>query len=124
MCRDLSFNCEIVGVETVRESSGLALSSRNKRLTDTGRLNATVIFKGLSQIKEGIEKKQSISSLLEEVRNLYAQDENFDLEYLEAVDPKNMSKANDYDSLDELAVCVAGYVEGVRLIDNLYLRLK
>ena len=124
MCRDLSFPCEIIGVETVREASGLALSSRNKRLSDRGRADAAIIFEGLMHIKSGIESKQELRSLLNEARSLFDNQENFELEYLQAVDPKNLSKVDHYDSLDELAVCVAGYVEGIRLIDNLYLRLK
>lgn len=124
MCRDLSFPCEIIGVETIRESSGLALSSRNNRLSDKGKADAAVIFEGLTRIKIGIENGLQLDVILEEARNLYEGQENFELEYLEAVDPKNLSKVDRYDSLNELAVCVAGYVEGIRLIDNLYLRLK
>ncbi|MEP1035345.1 pantoate--beta-alanine ligase [Ekhidna sp.] len=124
MCEDLSFACEVIGVETVREPSGLAMSSRNSLLSETGRNNASVLYKGLQILKEGVMKGQSLKALLKNTRVIYDKAENFKLEYLEAIDPKDFSKVVKYEDLDELAVCVAGYVEGIRLIDNLYLRLK
>ena len=124
MCYDLSFPTEIVGVETVREPSGLALSSRNTRLSEAGLSDAVVISKGLNLIKEGIEIGESLDGLLARARAFYDQNEGFTLEYLEAVDPSNLSTVDSYDNLNELAICIAGYVEGIRLIDNLYLRLK
>ncbi|WP_420576119.1 pantoate--beta-alanine ligase [Ekhidna sp.] len=124
MCQELNFPCEVVGVETVREESGLALSSRNRRLTENGQKVASTIFKGLQSIQLGIEEGKSLNKLLQETEKRYQGEEGFDLEYLEAVDTKELLPVNNYSSLHELAICVAGYVEGVRLIDNLYLRLK
>ena len=124
MCQDLNFPCEIVGVDTIREQSGLALSSRNRRLSRKGLKVATVISQGLNEIKEGIANSQPLSQLLLSCKEMYQEKNGFDLEYLEAVDPSDLSPVDNYSSLSELAVCVAGYVEGVRLIDNLYLRLK
>lgn len=124
MCQDLSFRCEVIGVETVREPSGLALSSRNRRLSSSGKLDANIIFQGLELIKKGIQKGEKLDSLLNSADELYRSNKNFELEYLEAIDPTDLSKVDSYSSLDELAVCVAGYVEGIRLIDNLYLQLK
>ncbi|MEQ9466001.1 MAG: pantoate--beta-alanine ligase [Ekhidna sp.] len=124
MCQDLNFQCEIIGVETVRESSGLALSSRNRRLSEKGLKEAQIISQGLTKIKSGIEKGESLEGLVKEVKGLYQSSQGFKLEYLEAVNPLDLSPITTHVGLDELAVCVAGYVEGVRLIDNLYLRLK
>lgn len=124
MCLDLNFGCEIIGIDTVREKSGLALSSRNRRLSPEGVKTATVINRGLNEIKVGVENGQPLSQLLDLCNTIYRKEPGFDLEYLEAVDPRDLSPVVNYSSLDELAVCVAGYVEGVRLIDNLYLRLK
>ncbi len=124
MCSDLSFPCEIVGVDTVRESSGLAMSSRNRLLSEEGRSEAAVINKGLNIARNSIDEGMPVNQMLAKVRNLYNDSEKFKLEYLEAINPHDFSKVDNYENLDELAVCVAGYVEGVRLIDNLYLRLK
>lgn len=124
MCYDLNFPSEIIGVETVRENSGLALSSRNRLLSELGKNTAGIIYKGLEIIRSGIQNHEPLSRLLERARKLYSETNNFELEYLEAVDTQSLAKVDSYSDLDELAVCVAGYVEGVRLIDNLYLRLK
>lgn len=124
MCEDLSFNCEVVGVDTVREKSGLALSSRNRRLSKEGLKTAAIIHKGLLTIKNGVQNGEPLIKSIKTARALYQDQKNFELEYLEAVDPTTLDSVEDYFSLTELAICVAGYVEGVRLIDNLYLRLK
>ncbi|MEQ8906371.1 pantoate--beta-alanine ligase [Ekhidna sp.] len=124
MCEDLSFNCEVVGVETIREESGLALSSRNRRLSKEGLNTAAIIHRGLLAIKEGVEKREPLSKSMKKARALYQGKNDFELEYLEAIDPTTLDSVEEYFSLTELAICVAGYVEGVRLIDNLYLRLK
>ena len=124
LCNDLNFQTRIVGVETVREESGLAMSSRNRRLSKDGKDAAKIIYQGLKGIKEGIEKRMSLSDLLLDAKRLYSDSSSFELEYLEAVNAANLESAVSLDSIEELAVCVAGYVEGIRLIDNLYLRLK
>ena len=124
MCLDLGFPTEIIGVETVRETSGLAMSSRNRLLSKQGLKDAEVIIRGLNQIKKGISDSRPLTDLLEESVHMYNKANNFELEYLEAINPMDFSRVNEYKDLDELAVCIAGYVESVRLIDNLYLRLK
>lgn len=124
MCVDLSFPTEIIGIETVREDSGLALSSRNARLSNKGKEEASIIFKGLERFRSGVERKEDFHSIFKSVNELYSNEKGFDLEYLRVVDPSDLSEVKSYDTMTELAVCVAGYVEGVRLIDNLYLRLK
>ncbi len=124
MCLDLNFPLDIVGVETVREDSGLALSSRNKRLSTEGIETASVIYRGLQGVKEGIDKNEPLDSLLSKTRSIYDRESGFELEYLEAVHPLNLLSVDSYTNLSELAICVAGYVEGIRLIDNLYLQLE
>ncbi len=124
MVLDLSFPCEIVGVETVREKTGLALSSRNSRLSESGRKIAVCIHEGLKKMEVGILNDNPIVPLIEEVRKFYDNQEAFELEYLEVINPIDLDSIDNYHHLNELAICVAGYVEGIRLIDNLYLRLK
>ncbi|WP_436517724.1 pantoate--beta-alanine ligase [Ekhidna sp. To15] len=124
MCSDLGFPCNVVGVDTVRESSGLAMSSRNRLLTEKGRGDASVIYTGLRLLRDGIVGGKPIKTMIEKTQSLYDEVGNFELEYIEAINPHDFSKVDKYEDLDELAICVAGYVEGVRLIDNLYLRLK
>jgi len=125
MCFDLNFPTTIVGVETIREKSGLALSSRNKRLSTKGLLDASHLYKGLKIVSEGILNGLPLDGLIKEARTYYEKSKNvLDIEYLEVINTSNLDPINAYDNLEELAICVAGYVEGIRLIDNIYLRLK
>ena len=124
MVWDLSYQVQIVGVETVREDSGLALSSRNQRLSAEGKELASSIYKGLQKAKEMIEEGVTPGSVEKEVFLFYEKINGLDVEYLSVVNGSNLNPLTGYDSVSELAVCFAGYVEGIRLIDNLYLRLK
>ena len=124
MCEELNFQVEIVGVETVREQSGLAMSSRNQRLSEEGREIAANIYKGLKKIEEGIHSGIRLDHLLEKTRKFYHELDGVETEYMEAIDTASLTSVTSSRNLKELAICFAGYVEGIRLIDNLYLRFK
>ena len=124
MCTELNFQSEIIGVNTIREESGLAMSSRNSRLSDEGRKTASCIYQGLKKIESGLLDGQNLTSLLKETREFYQQQPALKIEYLEVVNPLNLQSIISYQNLTELAICFSGYLEGIRLIDNLYLRLK
>lgn len=124
MCSDLDFPVTIHGIETVRESSGLAMSSRNKRLTSEGLEIASKIYQGLKLIGSGIEKGKDLDQMKMELDTYYKSVDGLEVEYLEFVEPETLNDLRSVSQINELAVCFAGYVEGIRLIDNLYLRLK
>lgn len=124
MCADLSFPVEIIGVDTVREQSGLAMSSRNRQLSPQGLQVASHLNQGLEAFRKGIAANHPLPTILQEVENYYKKVDGLEMEYTEVVNAENLQSITSYEKLNELAVCVAGYVEGVRLIDNLYLRLK
>jgi pantoate--beta-alanine ligase len=122
MVEDFSFPTQIIGMPIIRESSGLAMSSRNQRLSVEGKSIATNIFKGLLIAKEEIFKKNPFNETKSIVNDFYSTIEGIDLEYLEIVNARNLTSATEMNPQMELAICVAAYVEGIRLIDNLYLR--
>ena len=124
MCHELNFPTEIIGVETVREQSGLALSSRNRRLSKDGIEIASSLYKGLKLIAERIGGSFSLNEAIGEVNDYYSSVKGLEVEYLEVIDPDSLELIESLGERNELAICVAGYVEGIRLIDNLYLRLK
>ncbi len=124
LVKDLLFDIEVVGVETVREPSGLALSSRNLRLSDTGKDMAANIFKGLMLAKNGLNTEEAISGIKSELLGFYDGCAGLTLEYCEIVNGEDLAIIEKGRTYQEIAVCVAGYVEGVRLIDNLYLRFE
>ncbi|MEM0938632.1 MAG: pantoate--beta-alanine ligase [Bacteroidota bacterium] len=124
MCADLNFPVEIIGIDTVREPNGLAMSSRNRRLSKNGFETASALYNGLDLIKKGLKRGVVIEALLSEATHYYASINGLEIEYLEAINPGDLKTITSQKGLSELAVCVAGYVEGIRLIDNLYLQLK
>ena len=101
MVRDLDFPIEIVGVPTVREDDGLAMSSRNTKLGPEARAQAATIYQAL---KAGPERAADV-----------LKGAGIEPQYLEFVDPDTLEPV----SKPPGVLAVAAYVGGVRLIDNL-----
>ena len=109
------FPIEIVACETWRSNVGLALSSRNKRLSPQGIQDALIIWKTLSFIKER-KNKSSILDVKTAAISFFSKG-SLSLEYLEFMNENTLMPAA---SWEEPVVCfIAAYCEGVRLIDNI-----
>jgi len=116
MVNILNFNIKVVDCPIVRESSGLALSSRNERLTDTQRKNAIEISKVLIESRN-FAPKLSPKELTEWVVNKLNATPDLKVEYYEIVNSKSLLTLN---SWNEPAVgCIAVFCGEVRLIDNI-----
>lgn len=124
MVEDLFFDMRVNGVETQRETSGLALSSRNLRLSDAGKVTAANIYQGLKSAKAKILSKVAVEEVTRSLMEFYEGINGCTIEYCKIIDARNLISIDNYEEIDEIALCVAAYVEGVRLIDNLYLRLS
>ena len=118
MVKDLNVPIEIVQCPIVREESGLALSSRNKYLTEQGKKEALVLSQILKNIKACYQKGITDVSALKETAYSYLTDKH-DLEYLEILDKNTLEEKPKADK-DSIAL-IACRVENVRLIDNIYL---
>ena len=118
MAADLNVPVEIIQCPIVREESGLALSSRNKYLTDEGKKDALVLSKILNNIKTCYQKGITDVSALKETAYSFLTDKH-DLEYLEILDKNTLEEKLHADN--NSIVLIACRVEGVRLIDNTYL---
>ena len=118
MVKDLNVPIEIVQCPIVREESGLALSSRNKYLTELGKKDALVLSQILKNIKACYQKGITDVSALKETAYGYLTDKH-DLEYLEILDKNTLEEKANADK-DSIAL-IACRVENVRLIDNIYL---
>lgn len=117
---DLNIPVEIVGCPTTRADSGLALSSRNQYLTPTGRSQAAVIYRSLQQAyKSAAQGDRDSQVLLAAVKTELSTVPEFDLEYLELVDPQTLQSIATIEQSALLAI--AGRIENTRLIDNLTL---
>lgn len=115
---DLNVPVSVVGVPTVREPDGLALSSRNERLNAAERPLATALYRALKQVKEAVAA--GISDAAELKRRGSEQiprDDRLKLEYLEIVEPVDFQPV----STVQGPVVVAGalWVGATRLIDNM-----
>lgn len=117
MSRKLGYRTEIIGCETVRESSGLAMSSRNIRLSEEGKLLAVGLSESLHWIKAQLGEHRSASEVLALARKRLNELDGLTLEYLEMVDPLTLQNVDDRSA--SIQACVAAFVEGVRLIDNM-----
>ena len=118
MVKDLNVPIEIIQCPIVREDSGLALSSRNKYLSEEGKKDALVLSQILKNIKACFQKGITDVSALKETAYGYLTDKH-DMEYLEILD-KNTLEEKPNANKDSIAL-IACRVEGVRLIDNIYL---
>lgn len=118
MVKDLNVPIEIIQCPIVREDSGLALSSRNKYLSEEGKKDALVLSQILKNIKACFQKGITDVSALKETAYGYLTDKH-DMEYLEILD-RNTLEEKPNANKDSIAL-IACRVEGVRLIDNIYL---
>lgn len=118
MVKDLNVPIEIIQCPIVREESGLALSSRNKYLSEDGRKEALVLSKILNNIKACYKKGVTNIPALKETAYSFLT-ERHDLEYLEILDKETLEEKKQADN--NTIILIACKVDGVRLIDNIYL---
>lgn len=121
---ELNFPIEIIACPIIREESGLAMSSRNMRLSAEGKSVAAHIYKSLCLIEKQIKQKKAPVSTAQQAGNDYLnQFKKIEVEYLEIVEGDTLEAVTGYSEQTKIAVCIAAYVEGVRLIDNLVIIL-
>ncbi len=120
MVDDLDIDIEIVPVDTVREASGLAMSSRNTYLTDKEKNDATIINKSLSKAKLLIASGENDVDVIKNVIKENISTIDCKIEYIEAIDTKSFELCKIVDTNTLFAVAV--YVNKTRLIDNFFVK--
>ena len=110
----------IVGCPILREEDGLAMSSRNKRLTEEQRRNAVFISEILRKTAADFSNK-TIGELSQFAKNAFAENEHLELEYFEIANVKTLKTANKKKEEVTYRAFVAAYAGEVRLIDNIAL---
>lgn len=110
---------KIHGIPTLREEDGLAMSSRNVRLTETQRKEATIIYETLAKVKEWF-KVISLDEIKQRVTDIF-RNSNFELEYFVIADEETLKEANTIDEDKEYRAFIVAYADTVRLIDNMHL---
>jgi pantoate--beta-alanine ligase len=120
MVRDLNFDVRIIVCPIVRESDGLAMSSRNAYLDPTQRKQALVLYRALMRIHfladQGVK---SAAELIDAGKSVLAEEPGARLDYFEIVNADSLEPLQDVSS--GALVAVAGYFGNTRLIDNVLL---
>ena len=121
LARELRFDLNLKCLPTVREPDGLAMSSRNLRLNTEQRERAVIIYKALLAAKEALNKGETVGQATEQVNSLFNSQKEVALEYFEVVHKDNLEPVRDLKDPEKVALCIAGQVGKVRLIDNMFL---
>ncbi|WP_405216256.1 pantoate--beta-alanine ligase [Agrococcus sp. Ld7] len=116
MVRDLNLPLTIVGVPTVREADGLALSSRNAMLSKGERQDARALSRALEAA--GSAADRGVEAMLAAAQSVFQSDSGVQLDYLAVVDPGTFAFAGEQHH-GPVQVLIAARVGTVRLIDNL-----
>ena len=123
LVRDLAFDIELVVLPTVREGSGLALSSRNTYLDGEEKRAATVLYRALSQAREVyLEGERGARRLAEAVRSVIENEPRARLEYVSVSDAETMEKLDKISDERPVLIALAVYIGRTRLIDNIVLQ--
>jgi pantoate--beta-alanine ligase len=116
MVKDLNMNLQIQGVAIVREPDGLAMSSRNVYLSDSGRQKAPLIHQVLTEVKTAINEKQSVQNAIASGKEKLAA-AGFEVQYLDACHAETLQPAESSDK--PVVILCAAKLDNVRLIDNM-----
>mgnify|MGYP001273942657 CR=1 FL=1 len=124
LTRDLGFEMEVAVVPTVREESGLAMSSRNERLSDEDRAKAVVLINSLREAKAAFNNGQrNTADLAQIVENAVEEEPAAELDYVSVVDRETLQPIDKIGDSETL-IAAAIRIGGVRLIDNVILNRK
>lgn len=124
LTKDLGFDTEIVVMPIVREENGLAMSSRNERLTENERQSASVIYKALRNAGLAFENGESkAGNLTEMVRETVESEPLARIDYISLVDNETLEPIEKI-TVNEALLAVAVFFGKIRLIDNIILSKK
>lgn len=115
---DLSFDLELVVFPTVREADGLAMSSRNARLSPEARAAAPLLHQVLQQAAAQVRLGMPPAEVQKQALAALAQESAFTPEYIEVADAQYLQPVTTYEAGRPIVLCVAAHLGGVRLIDN------
>jgi pantoate--beta-alanine ligase len=111
---------EVIGCPIHREPNGLAMSSRNERLSETAKENAAIIYQILNNSKE-IFKTNSTEETINWVENEFKKHPEFQLEYFEIADEVTLIPVSEKETNKKYRGFIAIFIENIRLIDNISL---
>ncbi|HEY3402999.1 MAG TPA: pantoate--beta-alanine ligase [Ohtaekwangia sp.] len=121
LVQELNFKLTLHSVPIAREPDGLAMSSRNLRLSGDQRTNAISFYQALLLAKKNLNNGMSIKDVKQLVSAKIEEYPGITLEYFEVADSKNLNLLERVKDSDQPIMCIAGFAGDVRLIDNMFL---
>jgi pantoate--beta-alanine ligase len=123
LAKDLGLDVEVVGLPTVREEDGLAMSSRNAYLSPAQRQQATTIYRGLRKAKRLLDSGERDAAELAAIAiDLLREEQDLLIDYVAVCDPETLERIPEVEK--EAVLLVAVKVGDTRLIDNIRLEVK
>jgi len=123
MVKDLNFDTQIITIPTVRESDGLAKSSRNAYLSPNERKSAAILYHALCQAKKLIKAgENNPRKIFEEMKQLISGEHAVRIEYISIVNPETLEDVKKIKG--EVLIALAARIGKTRLIDNVHINLK
>ena len=124
MVEDLHFDIELVGVPTVREADGLALSSRNVYLSETEREQAVALSMAVTAAERLVRAgEQRVAPLVEAMRQMLTQAVDGHIDYADVVDARSLRPVDTLEPGQEILVAVAMSFGKTRLIDSAFVQV-
>lgn len=120
MVRQTGISTEVIGCPTVREADGLAMSSRNQRLSPKQREQAAAIYRTLQQAADWAT--QLPPRKVEEKAMASLREAGLNPEYFELAETRQLKQVEDVQTSDEVLALAAARIGGIRLIDNYLLK--
>lgn len=111
---------EVIGCPIHRETNGLAMSSRNERLSETARKNAAIIHQILNTAKDFFQSHSAEETIIL-VENEFKKHPEFQLEYFEIADEATLLPVSEKETDKKYRGFIAIFIENIRLIDNISL---
>jgi len=123
MIEEFCFNIELKMIPTVREENGLALSSRNKLFTNEQRKEASKLYQALKKVEDVLQTNNSVLKIKKVVEE-FLSSSNMRLEYFEIVNLENFQPVETIEKNNKYGACIAGYLDNIRLIDNIIINTQ
>lgn len=120
LTRELKFNLKLKSIPTFREADGLAMSSRNARLTPEHRKRSSIIYRALKSATEEVKKNRAINDVKADVIKTIEAEPDFKVEYVEVADSENLKPIKNVTESARPIICIAVFAGEVRLIDNMF----
>lgn len=118
LIQKLNIDTQLIMCNTLRENSGLAMSSRNQRLNPQQLHESAIIYQALNYLVAAYQQNLPIPQSLKNATDMIQQTKQLEVEYLVIANANTLKPLQNWNEAPQIAACVAAYIGEVRLIDN------